>query len=190
MTQARSGFRMLVGVLALAAGPAVAGETARTMDALDGRLKPGTEIDVTDREGRVFRGQFVRADDDGVLLTAFGGDQGRRIAAADVVSVSRHGDSLKNGALVGAAAGGITALAISIEDNSGYSEPICTDTGCKVIASVFAVVTYAGIGMLVDRAIKGREVVYRAPSRSTPVALSVVPYPVRCGAGVRLALKF
>ncbi len=102
--------------------------------------------------------------------------------------MTRDGDSLKNGALIGAAAGAITALAIAIDDGSGQVDPWCIDTSCKVAASVFAMAAYPAIGMLIDRAIKGRTVVYRAPADR--VSWSVTPHPVPRGAGVRVALKF
>ena len=108
--------------------------------------------------------------------------------AADIMTVTRAGDSLKNGALIGAAVGAISVLAISIDDGSGQADPWCIDTGCKVAASVFVMAAYPGIGMLIDRAVKGRTVVYRAPADR--VSWSVTPHPVPRGAGVRVALKF
>lgn len=189
MKAMRSGLAMAMGLLVLAASsPAVAGEPARSMAALENRVEPGTEVDVVDRQGRILRGGFVRADDEGVLVTIYGSAEGRRVPAGDVMSVTRAGDSLKNGALIGAAAGAITALAIAIDDGSGQVDPWCIDTGCKVAASAFAMVTYPAIGMLIDRAIKGRTVVYRAPAER--VAWSVTPHPVPRGAGLRLAVKF
>lgn len=177
------------GLLALGSSEAVfAGEPARSMAALEERVQPGTQIDVVDRQGRTFRGGFVRADDEGVLVTLEGSAEGRRVPAGDIMTVSSAGDSLKNGALIGAAAGAITALAISIDDGSGQVDPWCIDTGCKVAASAFAVVTYTAIGMLVDRAIKGHTMVYRAPV--VRVSWSVTPHPVPRGAGVQVALRF
>ena len=46
------------------------------MAALEARVKPGTEVDVVDREGRILRGEFVRADDQGVLVAVYGSDEG------------------------------------------------------------------------------------------------------------------
>lgn len=181
---------LFVATLLLPAGSerAFAGEVARSMAALDELVQPGTPIHVVDRQGRSFQGEFVRADDGGVLFTVAATAEGNRIPAADIMTVTRAGDSLKNGALIGAAAGAITALAITIDDGSGQVEPWCIDTGCKARASAFAVVTYMGIGMLIDRAIKGRTVVYRAPAGR--LSWSVTPHPVPRGAGLQVALKF
>ena len=190
MKTTRAGLgTMALGLLAFAsARPVLGAEPARSMSALEDRMKPGTEVDVVDREGRMIRGGFVRADDGGILVTVYGSPEGRRLPAADVMSVTRPGDSLKNGALIGAAAGALTAIAISIDDGSGQYDPWCIDTGCKVAASVFAVGLYTGIGVLIDRAIKGHEVVYRAPAGR--LSWSVTPHPAPRGAGLQLALSF
>jgi hypothetical protein len=180
---------MAAGLMVLTASvPAMAGEPARSMAALEGRVEPGTDVELVDREGRILRGAFVRADDQGVLVTVYGGDEGRRVPASNILTVTRAGDSLKNGALIGAAAGAITVLAIAIDDGSGQADPWCIDTSCKVVASFFAMTAYPAIGMVIDRAIKGRTVVYRAPADR--MSWSVTPHPVPRGAGVRVALKF
>ena len=188
MKATRSGLGAMGLLVLVASAPATAGEPARSMAALEQRVQPGTQVDVVDRQGRIVRGDFVRADAEGVLVTLYGSAEGRRVPAADIMSVTRPGDSLKNGALIGAAAGALTAIAISIDDGSGQVDPWCIDTGCKAAASVFAVGLYTGAGILVDRAIKGREVVYRAPAAR--VSWSVTPRPVARGAGIQVALKF
>jgi hypothetical protein len=190
MRRLSSGLGMTaMGLLALAsAATSQAGEPARTMAALEEKVQPGTQVDVVDRQGRILRGGFVRADDEGVLVTLHGSAEGRRVPAADIMTVTRAGDSLKNGALIGAAAGAITVLAIAIDDGSGQVDPWCIDTGCKVAASALAMAVYPAIGMMIDRAIKGHTVVYRAPADR--VSWSVTPHPVPRGAGVRLALSF
>lgn len=179
-----------VGALAVAitigGGSAVsAKDSARTMAELEARMQAGTEVDVVDRQGRILRGGFASAGDDGILITVYGSAEGRRIPAADVVNVTRAGDSLKNGALIGAAAGALTALAVMTDDTGASG---CFTTGCKAGFSAFAVAAYTGIGALIDRAVKGREDVYRAPAHR--VSLSVTPHPVPRGAGVQLAVKF
>jgi hypothetical protein len=168
----------------VAAGAAPAGaEVARSMAELEARLAPGARVDVVDRDGRVYRGEFARADADGVLLTAGGSDSGRRIAAADVISVTREGDSVKNGALIGGGIGLASSLLLWAADD----EEFCDAEEC-VLSAVFVTATYAGIGALIDHLVKGRTLVYRAPAG--PVALTLEPLPVRRGAGLRLTLRF
>jgi hypothetical protein len=177
------------GLLALAgAAPAGAGEPARSMAALEESVQPGTEVDVVDRQGRMVRGEFVRADGEGILVTLYGSAEGRRVPAGDVMNVTRAGDSMKNGALIGAGVGAFSTLLVFADDSSGAADPLCTTTRCKVSTGVMMTAMYAGIGALIDRAIKGRTVVYRAPSDR--LSWSVTPHPVPRGAGVQVALKF
>jgi hypothetical protein len=168
-----------VGVLAVAVtmggGSAVsANEPARTMADLEARVTPGTKIDVVDRKGRIVRGEFARADDEGVLVISYGSGEARRVPAPDVLSVTRPGDSVLNGALIGAAFGALPV--IGLKGNLASRE------------AVSIVGTYAAIGALIDLAFKGRTLVYRASGPR--VSLSVTPHPVAGGAGVRLAIGF
>jgi hypothetical protein len=101
--------------------------------------------------------------------------------------VTRHGDSLKSGALIGFAAGVLAAIAVSTDDRGDYGCDTNT-TGCKAALSVFALGASTGIGVYVDHEIKGRHVVYRAPTGR--VSWSVTPHPVPRGAGIQLALRF
>ncbi len=179
---------LATGLLALASSaPALAGQPARSMAALEERVKPGTEVDVVDRQGRIVRGQFARADGEGVLVTLYGSAEGHRVPAAEVVSVTRAGDSLKNGALIGAAVGAIGAIGAFVDDSEATG---CASTarGCKVGFAALSLGIYTGLGVLVDHLIKGHEVVYRAPAER--VSWSVTPHPVPRGAGIQLALRF
>jgi hypothetical protein len=180
---------LAAGLLALA-GPdrAFAGEPARSMAALEERLAPGTEVDIVDRQGRMLRGNFVRADEEGVLVTTYGTAEGRRVPAGDVMTVMSPGDPLKNGALIGAVVGALSSVLVFSEDTSTASQPLCLTTACKVGTSVGVTAVYAGVGMLIDRAVKGRTVVYRAPAGR--LSWSVSPHPVPRGVGLRVGLQF
>lgn len=186
----KNGWRIasVVSLTVAAAAPlARAAEPARTMLELEERMKPGTQVDVVDRQGKMMRGDFVRADGEGLLLTTYGGGEGLRIPASDVATVTRHGgDSLWNGALIGAGVGLIGAIDVYANPNAWDCRR--SDDGCKAGFAAVSMVLYTGGGMLIDRMIKGRELVYRAPTDR--VAFSVVPYPVRQGAGVQFALRY
>lgn len=165
----------LAAAITMGAGSEVfARGAARTMADLEARVTPGTEIDVVDRQGRVVRGEFAHAGDEGVLVTFYRSSGSRRVPARDVLSVSRPGDSVLNGAIIGAAFGALPV--IGLEGNLASREAV----------SIMA--TYAGIGALIDLMIKGRTVVYRAPADR--VSWSVAPRPVARGAGLQVALKF
>ena len=179
----------MVGLMAVGStGPsAVAKEQERSLAGLDTWLKPGTHVDVVDSRGRIVRGEFVRVDADGIMVAPFRATEARRVAAAEVVTVTRHGDSLKNGALIGLGVGILTAIAVATDHNGDYGCDMRT-TGCKAALSVFSVGSAVGFGVLLDQDEKGREVVYRAPADK--VSWSVAPHPMRQGAGVRFALRF
>ena len=96
------------------------------------------------------------------------------------------GDSLKNGMLIGGGVGALSSLIVFAEDD--YYEGECDSSGCKVGVALGVTAFYVGVGALIDHLIKGHELVYRAPPEG--LALSVAPYPVRQGAGVRVGLTF
>ena len=185
----------LAVAVTMAGGAAVsAREPAGTMADLQARVKIGTEVDVVDRQGRILHGGFVRADDEGILVTPYGRED-RRVPAADVMSVTRPGDSLKNGALIGAAVGIALGIGVVTKPESeritcvdGACRPWCVSDACNAGVAVSGAVISTGIGMLIDLSFKGREVVYRAPSHR--VSWSVTPHPVPRGAGLQLAVKF
>jgi hypothetical protein len=168
---------LAVAVLLLGNRMASAREPATTMAGLRARLATGTEVDVVDRQGRLLRGQFVRADDEGLLVVPHGTAQARRVAARDVFSVSRPGDSVMNGALIGA---GFGLLPVAVLANKPG------DFASVEVLSMVA--TYAAIGALIDLAMKGRTLAYR--STAYEVSWSVAPRPGARGAGVQMTLKF
>jgi hypothetical protein len=159
------------------AAAAAAREPERTMAGLEARLTPGTEIDLVDRKGQVVHGAFVRADDRGVLITTYRTAEGRRVPVGDIISITRPGDPVLNGALIGGAFGALPFILLAEKPGD-----------IPITEAVSAAGTTAAFGALIDFLIKGRTVVYRAPSRH--LSWSVAPHPVRRGAGVRVALTF
>jgi hypothetical protein len=177
---------LIAVVLSTVVGAPLEAAPAQSMADLARRVKPGTEVDVLDRTGASFHGRFVRADGDGVLLTPLGSAQGRRFSADDVMTVSRKGDPLWNGAAIGGGVGLLFGLAIANADDG--SEAACYDTSCKVFATAATAGLFAGFGLLFDVMIKGHHTVYTAPAAR--VSWSVSPYKVPRGAGFRLTARF
>jgi hypothetical protein len=114
---------------------------------LPAQLKPGDSIFVTDRQGRETSGKLARLSPASLVIVVNGEE--REILSATIGRIEKRGDSVRNGAWIGAA-----YFAVASQLN-------CTEPGgnCQVAAIVFGPIG-AGIGALVDKAIPGRTLVY------------------------------
>lgn len=116
---------------------------------------------VTDLRGIEYRGQLLRVDPAEVILLSDKGE--RTFKRSDIVQIEKRGDSLKNGAIIGAAIGLLGGLgASSISDCPGYQQDSCG--GARAAFFLASVGLYTLIGTGIDAAIKGRTVIYKAPS--------------------------
>lgn len=195
-------LRIAGGVMACAMatlsspGTAQAAPPVRSLGALGSRVPVGTEVVVTDHEGRAFVGTFVLADEDGVLIDVPGARKGRRMVADDVATVTRVGDSWARGIVIGAGAAVLPGIAFATTQEADritcpYREncqPWCSSDGCRIAGGISIVALGAAIGAIVDRRTVGREIVYSAVPRQ--VTWRLTPHPVSRGAGVRLAVRF
>jgi len=133
---------------------------------------------LTDLRGAEYRGQLVRVDPAEVVLL---GEKGERIfKRSDIVQIEKRGDSLKNGAIIGAAIGllgGVGALAVS--DCPGYQQNSCGGARAAYFLTAMGVYTLIGTG--IDAAIQGRTVIYRAPR----VTLTLRPSGASAGLTLR-----
>jgi hypothetical protein len=113
---------------------------------------------VLDDAGVETRGQLLRLDSDAIVVMVNGSE--RRFDTARVARVSKRGDSLKNGALIG--------LAVGIAGAVAAVTTIKCDGSCdrRLQAAWLTVNTgvYAAVGTAIDAAIQGRTVLYRAPA--------------------------
>lgn len=119
---------------------------------------PGTEIIVTLTSGEQVEGTYQELGGESLLMTVAGAP--RNIPKSGIAKITTAGqqDSIWNGALIGAAAGGIAA-AVAVgtyskneggNNNLWIAVPLCAGAGLA-----------AGIG--VDSAFQGRETLYEAP---------------------------
>jgi hypothetical protein len=98
-------------------------------------------------------------------------NQERRFDLADVRSIQKRGDSLKNGAIAGAIVGVLGGLLIG---GLGTCEPPpgvvveCKDVSPVAIAVVGGLV-YGAIGAGIDALVQGRTTLYQAPVVTRPV---------------------
>jgi hypothetical protein len=158
-------------VLTLIAVAVPLGASAQTpVPDLAGALRSGDTVYVLDHALRETVGVFGRRTDDGIRLMV--GGELRDFPMADVQQITRRGgDPIWNGALVGAAIGGVAA-GVSTE---------------HVGMAVGGAVIYGAIGALVDWAVPGRVSVYRAPARRSAAMMPIVDGAQR---GLRVAVSF
>lgn len=149
-----------------------------SFEALPERVRVGQTVYVTDTLARETAGSLVRLSDSAVTLLVQGAE--REFPRAQVHQVARRGDSVGEGMAVGflisSGLGLLTVLGAADTVDSGGAAG-----GILAMGSIGA-----GVGALIDYAIKGRTVVYRAK----PVGLTASPVLLRGGAGVRVAVRF
>jgi hypothetical protein len=109
-------------------------------------------------------GQLVRVDPDALVLLVNGAQV--RIPATGIARVRTRGDSLRNGALIGAGIGATLGV---------YSARFLCDgcVGQQVAFTIYSTAIYAAIGTAFDALHTGRRTVYRRPRSVASVRLGV-----------------
>jgi hypothetical protein len=179
----RTGSTILaaIGLFFLTAGFAMAQESFTD---LQSTLRPGDTVDLTDASGAKTRGSVTGVQPSTLRLAVAGIE--REWAASEVREVRRRGDSVKNGAIIGAVAGGVVggiggwALgSLFVNEGASFAGPFLTVLALGAGGG-------AGIGAGVDALIPGRTLVYRQTNR----ALTVSPLVSRDARGVHVAFRF
>ena len=147
---------------------------------LESVLTPGTTVWISDADGRERRARIVGMT--GGVVSAVTDGERRDIPVGQITRVrARRSDSLLNGALIGAAAGVASGLALCRLTETW--ENCSDDAGPMVAAGALG----AGIGIGIDTLIRGRRTIYE--TRQT-VRLRVAPIGGRGARGVRLLVAF
>ena len=117
-------------------------------------------IYVTDDAGRRTEGKLLRFETDSLVMLVDGME--RRFDQTHVLRIDKRGDSLKNGALIGAALGVLFgSIAAGISDCPG-EDPGGSCAGTRVIGFAVSMGIYTAIGTGVDAMIVGRTRVFDA----------------------------
>ncbi|MEO8519961.1 MAG: hypothetical protein ABI603_01280 [Acidobacteriota bacterium] len=146
-----------------------------SFDVLPQKLRPGQSVYVTDALMRETKGRLVRVSDTSITLLVQQAE--REFPRPDVQQIARAGDSVANGMAIGMGAFGAWALAIDVAGD-------CFDAFCMAMSGTMVGIG-AGIGALIDYAIKGKTVVYRAKKEN------VTATPVLIGSrGLGIAVRF
>jgi hypothetical protein len=156
-------------------------EIASSFDQLAVLVKPGDKITVVDVTGRETKGRIGKLSRDALILATSAGP--RQLGEVDVATISqRRGDSLTNGAIIGAVAGTayfVTAAAL-LRDSDGGEVIIPTAIVGGVIFAGVGAAAGAGIDALISR----RQVIYQKPAGRSRVNVSPVFGHGRRGAAV------
>jgi hypothetical protein len=137
------------------------------------RLSGMFTVFVLDRSGAETEGSLVSLTDSVLVVRTGAAD--RTFELDDVVRIYRKGDSLKNGAIIGALFGTATGLALAGGCSSG---PGC-GAGTRTAAVFTSIAVWAAVGASLDALIAGRTLIWtRNPAASTG-GLTVVLSPER-----------
>lgn len=174
---------LVVFLLLCAGGTRVeAQEVASSFEQLAVLVKPGDKISVIDVTGRETRGRVGKLSSDLLILDTSAGL--RQLGEVDVAAITqRRSDSLKNGAIIGAAAGAVyfaVILAILTETSDGGG-PIVP---AAIVGGVLTMGMGAAAGAGIDALISRRQVIYQNSTRRSRVSVSPMFGNGRRGAAV------
>ena len=148
-------------VVTLVPGAVSAQDTAKSWPG-QAALESST-VFVRDDTGVETAGMLLRVDPDSLVLRV--GDTERRFDAARVTRIEKRGDSLRNGAVIGAIVGAaVGLLSASIADCPGDGGGRCP--GFRAAAFLGSTGIYAAIGTGIDALVVGRTTLYEAPAAS------------------------
>jgi hypothetical protein len=167
-------------LLLVTAGTARA-QTVSVLADVSKETRPGDTLRVHHRDGRQTTGELREISTDRVLLDVDGNLV--TIPAAEIRELGVTSDSLKNGALLGLAAGaGVGLLAAAASDSSGDSFADAAAAGPAALMSIVAgAAAGVGIGIGLDALIRRYRVLYEAPVQVKPI--------VAVGGGYGMAVR-
>jgi hypothetical protein len=175
-------FLAMTMMVAVMGGHADAQELASDLNQLRVLVKPGDVLTVTDTGGQKVQGRLTELDDSRIVL-ALRNDQTRQFDGRMVTTIEkRGGDSLKNGALIGLATGGILGALGGVGYANAYDGNY---TGWAVAYGLVYGGLGAAIGTGIDALITGNRVIF-AKSKTT---ISVAAVLDRHRKGVVFALR-
>jgi hypothetical protein len=176
---------MIGGVVCLflcaGAMPVEAQEVASSFDQLAVLVKPGDKITVVDATGKEAKGRIEKLSRDTLILATSAGP--RQFGEVEVTTISqRRGDSLKNGAIIGAVAGTASFVTVGmlLRDSDGGDVIISTVVAGGVLFAGMGAAAGIGIDALISR----RQVIYQKPTGRSRVSVSPVFGHGRRGAAV------
>lgn len=154
---------------------------ASSFDQLGVLVRPGDKVTVVDVTGREADGRIAKLSRETLTLITEAGP--RQFGDAEVARIrQRRGDSLTNGAIIGAAAG--TAYFLTMVALLGDSDGGDVIVSTAVVGGVLFAGMGAAAGVGIDALITRRQVIYQKPAGETRVSVSPLFGHGRRGAAV------
>lgn len=156
-------------------------EVASSFDQLAVLVKPSDTITVVDLTGGETKGRIGKLSRDALTLVTSAGP--RQFGEVDVATIrQRRGDSLKNGAIIGAVAGTayFVTVAALLRDSDGGDVIVPTAIAGGVISAAMGAAAGVGIDALITR----KRVIYQRASGGGTVSISPLFGHERRGAAV------
>jgi hypothetical protein len=175
---------VLVVMLSVAATASAQSPTTSFAE-LQGRLKVGDTVNVTDDAGKTVKGNVEQVSDTMLVLRSGGYDLA--LPALSVQRISRPVHNLRNGALIGLAAGftiGAIGAASSKCDIVCFSSP-----GGVLLIGGFVGAIGMGTGFGVGSSIHREHVIFEQTTTGHR-EIAIVPVVSRTGAGLRVEVGF
>lgn len=147
-----------------------------TAQSWPGLAKVESTVHVLDDTGVEATGKLLRFDPDSLVLLV--GDTERRFEAARVRRIEKRGDSLRNGAIIGAVVGAAFALLGTRMGDCPGDNPSGPCPGFRAATVLLSI----GIGTGIDALVVGRTTWYEAPA--APGRSALMPH------GRRVALSW
>lgn len=172
-------MKRYIAILAATLAPSVvcAQGTAQSWPGLD--TAGLSTVYVLDDAGIEVSGKLLRLNPDSLVVLVDGVEH--RLDAVRVKRIEKRGDSLRNGALIGAVVGAAMGLLVAGMSDCPGTDPGGSCPGSRAAAFLLSTGVYAAIGTGIDALVVGRTTLYEAPT--TP------PQSARTQHGRRVAIN-
>lgn len=161
--------------------PVAAQDVASSFEQIGARVAPGDRIAVFDVTGTRTEGRIGSLVNDKLTLLTSAGP--RELSEADVTQIrQRRRDSLKNGALIGAASAGAFFLAMATIVPTGDGGDVIVSSAIRGAVTFIALGAAAGAG--IDALITRSQVIYRKPGPGPGVRITPLFGRARQGAAI------
>ena len=176
---------LFIALMAMAA-VAHAQAPATSFGELRSRLSIGDTLFVTDRAGKTVKGRVQQVTD--TILVLRSGPDDLTLAASDVQRIARRGHEVRNGALIGLAAGFVVGGALAAASDECTYTCFSSPAGVLTFGGLFGAIGM-GVGAGVGASLRKEQVVFASAATGRARAAITALLPER-GAGMRVRISW